>query len=110
MNETNLVQMADILLAPPPESTLSAWLILAGFIILFILLLLLWRYLTQPLTHLQRHLKQGKLTPREAAHYLAHISNAPIEIQQQINQLRFQRQPPEPGELFMLIKRVKHGR
>lgn len=110
INETNLTQMADILLSPPSEPVMSTWLILTGLIILILIFLLLWRYFTQPLTQLQRHLLKGQLTPREAAHHLARIAKVPIELQQQINRLRFQRQRPERSELFNLIKQVKHGR
>ena len=110
MSQTNLMQMADILLAPSPEPTMPVWLVLAGSIIVFMFLFMMWRYLTQPIIRLQRHLKRGKLSPREGAHRLARLAHYDNELQQQIDQLRFQRKPPDRSELMVLINKVKHGR
>jgi len=106
----NQAHMADILLPISPEPALSAWIVLVVLIAVLILLILLWQYLKQPLVLLKRQLKQGKLSPREAAHRLAHITNADIKLQQQVDQLRFQRQAPEYDELLILIDKVKYGR
>lgn len=109
-NQTNLIQMADILMPPSPESSLLVWLILAGILIICVIFILLWWYFMQPLTQLQRQLKQGKLSTREAAHQLAHLANTEIKLQHQIDRLRFQRQTPEFNELLILINKVRHGR
>ena len=74
MSQVNLLEMADILLPVPPEQLMPTGFMLiagiAGLISIVIISFLLWRYLTQPIIQLERHLKQDKLSPREAAHLL----------------------------------------
>ena len=119
MSQVNLVKMADILLPIPPEQVIPIWFVFimsgVGVISIVIVFFLLWYHLTQPLALLERHLKQDKLSPREAAHLLASLvrekkRRTNIQLLQQIDHLRFQRQAPKSSELLSIINRVKHGR
>ena len=118
--------MSDIFLPLPPEQVMPVWLlfvaITAALFILLILSLLLWKYIKEPLSILERQLKQGGLSSRETAHCLAHLVRTKTktktktentensDMQQQIDQLRFQRQTPDVNELLILINKVKHDR
>lgn len=121
MPQPNIVQMSDIFLPFPTEELIPVWLLLveisAGLICVVIVFYLLWKYFKTPLAILERRLKQGKLSPREAAHGLAHLlpmknNNTIIEtsLQQQIDRIRFQRQAPDINNLLTLINKVKHER
>ena len=126
MNQSNLSQMADIFLPLPPEPVMPVWLlfvaITAALFILSILSLLLWKYIKEPLSILERQLKQGRLSSRETAHCLAHIvltkgrtrskkeNKKNSDLPQQIDQLRFQRQTPDINELLILINTENHDR
>ncbi len=121
MPQPNIVQMSDIFLPFPTEELIPVWLLLveisAGLICVVIIFYLLWKYFKTPLAILERRLKQGKLSPREAAHGLAHLlpmknNNTIIEtsLQQQIDRIRFQRQAPDINNLLTLINKVKHER
>ena len=119
--QSNMVQMSDIFLPLPTEELIPVWLLLveisAGLICVVIVFYLLWKYFKTPLAILERRLKQGKLSPREAAHDLAHLlpmknNHTIIEtrLQQQIDRIRFQRQAPDINNLLTLINKVKHER
>ncbi|MCU7800615.1 MAG: hypothetical protein KZQ70_10825 [gamma proteobacterium symbiont of Lucinoma myriamae] len=131
MSQVKLVEMADILLPVSPEQLMPIGFTLvitsAGFICIVIVFFFLWRYLTQPLMQLERHLKQNKLSSREAAHVLASIVRKTTHVKdkvrgkikdkeknkklmKQIDQLRFQRSVPKNSDLLNLISSVKHGR
>jgi len=109
-----LDQMADILLAPAPETPIPLWLFFAAMsvalLILFFLLFLFWKLFKQPLLKLEHDLKQDKVQTREAAHCLARLldKNKNTKISRQIDQLRFQRQPPDINTLLSVIDTLKH--
>ncbi|MCU7939257.1 MAG: hypothetical protein KZQ64_16365 [gamma proteobacterium symbiont of Bathyaustriella thionipta] len=119
MSQVNLLEMADILLPMPSEQVMPIGIVLAfssaGLICTVILFFIIRRHLTQPLSQLERYLKQGKLAPRKAAHQLAFLireanRESDKQLLQQIDHLRFQRQSPKNSELLNLINRAKHGR
>ncbi len=120
MPQPNIAQMSDIFLTLPAEEQISVWLLLVEIsagLIFVIIIFLLWKYFKTPLAILERHLKQGKLSPREAAHGLAHLlqiknNNTIIDnsLQHQIDRIRFQRQAPDINNLLTLINKVKHER
>ena len=121
MPQPNIAQMSDIFLTFPAEEQIPVGLLLveisAGLIFVVIIIFLLWKYFKTPLAILERHLKQGKLSPREAAHGLAHLlqiknNNTIIDnsLQHQIDLIRFQRQAPDINNLLTLINKVKHER
>ncbi len=127
MNQSNLSRMSDIFLPLPPEQVMPVWwlfvAITAALLVLLILSLLLWKYIKEPLSILEHQLKQGRLSSRETAHCLAHLVRTKSktktktktktensDMQQQIDQLRFQRQTPDVNELLILINKVKHDR
>lgn len=135
MSQVKLVEMADILLPVPPEQFMSLGFTLVitcvGLISVVIVSFLLWHYQTQPLKQLERHIKQNKLSSREAAHVFASIVRKTTDVKgklknkvkgkfkdkeknkklmKQIDQLRFQRSAPKNSDLLKLINSVKHGR
>lgn len=127
MNQSNLSRMSDIFLPLPPEQVMPVWwlfvAITAALLVLLILSLLLWKYIKEPLSILEHQLKLGRLSSRETAHCLAHLVRTKSktktktktktensDMQQQIDQLRFQRQTPDVNELLILINKVKHDR
>lgn len=118
--------MSDIFLPLPPEQVMPVWslfvVITAVLLVVFILSFLVWKNIKEPLSVLERQLKQGRLSSRETAHCLAHLvrtkskTRSKIEnrensdLRQQIDQLRFQRQTPDINALLILINKVKHDR
>ena len=113
MNQTDLKldQMTDIFLPVVSENFVPDELVFLIILAATLVLYYLWQYFKTPIVKLERHLKQGKLSPREAAHRLASFSSFKSkQLQQQINQIRFQRQTPEINALLILIDKAKHDR
>ncbi len=113
MNQTDLKleQMTDIFLPLVAEDFIPFWLVFIAIIAVILVFYYLWRYFKIPMIKLERHLKQGKLPPREAAHRLAYLSLLKSNhLQQQINQIRFQRRTPEINTLLILIEKIKRDR
>jgi len=118
--------MSDIFLPLPPEQVMPVWslfvVITAVLLVVFILSFLVWKNIKEPLSVLERQLKQGRLSSRETAHCLAHLARTKSktrskienrensDLRQQIDQLRFQRQTPDINALLILINKVKHDR
>ena len=109
---SNITQMADIFVVLPAQSILADWLLFMLIVSgLIILLMFFFAWFRAPLVKLERYLKQGRLSPREAAHCLAQLTAADNKkINKKIDQLRFQRQPPDSNDLLSLIAEVKHDR
>lgn len=115
MSQIQLNQMADIFLPVAAQVAMPWWLQLLITALVFILLtisLVLWRYFSHPLKHLERQIINKKLSSRAGAHQLASLleANTSIasELLQQIDQLRFQRQNPPMADLLALIKQARH--
>ena len=121
MNQTkpelsHITQMADIFLPEPPQPIVSdevLFIVLAIIVSTLIMLYLQW--FNAPLIKLKRHLKQGKLSPRETIHHLAQLltpseknKHGPeLEIRKKIDLMRFQRQPPNHNEVLSLINSLQ---
>lgn len=110
-----ITQMSDIFVTLPVVELSPLWqqlIIIAAGLLGVIVIFFIYKKLTTPLAQLERHLKQGRLSPRQAAHGLAHIipDNVSISssLQRQIEHIRFQRQVPDINKLLDLINKVKH--
>lgn len=107
MNDKPIVEMADIL--PPlveQQSSSDFWLILLVLSIALVLGVFLWRYYHSPLKQLSSSLSKGCKSPRQVAHQLALLVMEKPELAQELDQLRFQRQPPDADQVRQLIKRA----
>lgn len=93
------MQLSDILPPVlPAQSATSVWLV-AGTVILGLMLLTVLRRRAKPLQAILKQLKNGQLTPREAAHALAQQQPS-----RALDQLRFQREEPTAQQVLRLIK------
>ena len=106
MNSADLAGIHDIL----PLETPTAWpAMLVGAVLLAAMLLLLvtLRRRFHPLARLERKLKNGEISTRQAAHRLACLVQPDTELKTRIDMLRFSRQPPKPASLLNIIDRVR---
>ena len=106
MTPADLAGIADIL----PLETPSRWpAIVAAAILLAAvgaLVFFVWRHL-HPLARIERKLRSGKITSREAAHLLARHAGKNRDVARALDALRFSRRPPERGELLNTIERLR---
>jgi len=114
---SNIIQMADIFMPAPPQAIVSDELLFFIPLIILVFIILFLKWFKAPLVKLTRNLKQGKLSSRETLHCLALLLEASknnkqgseLKISKKINQLRFQRHPPNHSEVLSLIKRLQHN-
>lgn len=110
MSQGGLVQMADILSPLPPgdaDSVVVLPVVLALIVLVMIVARRWWRH---PLRRLGRDLARDRLSPRAAAHGLAHRLVDESELRREIDKLRFKRQPPTASAVSELIRRASDGR
>jgi len=114
---SNITQMADIFMPAPPQAIVSDELLFFIPLIILVFIILFLKWFKAPLVKLTRDLKQGKLSSRETLHSLALLLEASknnkqgseLKVSKKINQLRFQRHPPNHNEVLSLIKRLQHN-
>jgi hypothetical protein len=117
MSQVNLTEMVDILPAiamPIEPSHYYFYGILMSVLVFSLLLFFVLRYTHQPLKQLKRQLLTQQISTREAAHRLnkivqsqSHVNKQSLE--QQLKQIRFQRQTPDSTILLSIIDQYQHG-
>lgn len=110
MSQGGFVQMADILPPLPPGDAGSVAVLPLALVLILLVIVAVWRWWRHPLRHLGRDLVRARLSPRAAAHRLAQRRVEDVELRREIDQLRFQRQPPSAAAVFELIRRAADGR
>lgn len=116
MRVTESDNLADIFVPHLPASTISfnVSLLLISLVTVFLFWLLV-RFYQNPFRIIERQLLAHKISPRDAAHQCVYLiqqgkySRAGIvNIQTQLDKIRFQKQPPELNQILLLIRSIKH--
>ncbi len=106
MTPADLAGIADIL----PLETSSRWptIVAATFLLAAVgaVTFFVWRHF-HPLARIERKLRSGRITSREAAHLLARHAGKNRDVAKGLDALRFSRRPPERGELLNTIERLR---
>ena len=110
MSQGGLVQMADILSPLPPGDVDSVVVLPLVLALIVVALIVAWRWWRHPLRRLGRDLARDRLSPRAAAHGLAHRLVGDSALRRELDRLRFKRQPPSATAVSELIRRAADGR
>jgi len=110
MQESTLTRMADILPMAEADTDILYWLLPVAMLIVLWLGYSLWQRYLHPLARLDRRLRDGRISSREAAHALARIPLRDVGQRRYLDHLRFRRQPPDLDALMALIRKLRDDR